>query len=121
MKKFLKITKKIKNFNNKSIEVSGDKSLSIRFAILASLAKGKSRAINLLNSEDVINTLNALKKLGVSIKNNKKFCEIEGKGLNGFNYKNNLTLDAGNSATAARLLTATLIRSNKIIKITGDK
>jgi 3-phosphoshikimate 1-carboxyvinyltransferase len=120
MKKFVNIKKKINNFKNKSIKVSGDKSLSIRFAILAALAKGKSKAINLLNSEDVINTLSALKKLGVSIKNNKKICEIEGRGLNGFKYKNNLTLDVGNSATAARLLIATLIRSKKTIKVTGD-
>ena len=45
---------------------------------------------NLLLSEDVINTLNCLKKLGVKIKINKNFCEIIGLGLNGFKYKKNL-------------------------------
>ena len=67
-------------------------------------------------------TPNIIKVLrqGSSIKNNKKICEIEGRGLNGFKYKNNLTLDVGNSATAARLLIATLIRSKKTIKVTGD-
>ena len=120
MTKFLNIKKKIRIFKNRTIEVDGDKSLSIRFAILAALAKGKSQAFNLLNSEDVISTLNALKKLGVKIKNNKKICEINGSGLNSFKFKKNLTLDAGNSATAARLLTSILAGSKKTIKITGD-
>ena len=68
MKKSIHIKNKINVYKNKSIKVSGDKSLSIRFAILASLAEGKSKATNLLNSEDVISTLNCLKKLGVAIK-----------------------------------------------------
>ena len=68
MKKLIQIKNKINVYKNKSIKVSGDKSLSIRFAILASLAEGKSKAKNLLNSEDVISTLNCLKKLGVAIK-----------------------------------------------------
>ena len=120
MTKLININKKINFYKNKSIKVSGDKSLSIRFAILASLAKGKSRATNLLNSEDVISTLNCLKKLGIIVKFNKKFCEINGKGLSGYNYKSNLTLNAGNSGTAARLLMAALVKSKNIIKITGD-
>ena len=120
MKKLIQINKKINFYKNKSIEVSGDKSLSIRFAILASLARGKSKAINLLYSEDVISCLNCLKKLGVSIKFNKKSCEITGKGLNSYNYKKNLTLHAGNSGTTARLLMAALVKSKNIIKITGD-
>ena len=120
MKKLIHINKKINVYKNKSIKVSGDKSLSIRFAILASLAVGKSKATNLLNSEDVISTLNCLKKLGVTIKYDKKFCEITGKGLSGFNNKKNLTLNAGNSGTAARLLMAALVKSKNTIKITGD-
>ena len=120
MKKSININKKINVYKNKSIKVSGDKSLSIRFAILASLAEGKSKAKNLLNSEDVISTLNCLKKLGVIIRYNKKFCEIRGKGLDGFNNKKNLILNAGNSGTAARLLMAALVRTKNTITITGD-
>ena len=120
MKTSIHIKKKINVYKNKTIKVSGDKSLSIRFAILASLAVGKSKATNLLNSEDVISTLSCLKKLGIIIKYNKKFCEITGKGLSGFNNKKNLTLNAGNSGTAARLLMAALVKSKNIVKITGD-
>ena len=43
------IKKKIKNFNKK-ISVSGDKSLSIRWILFASLANGVSKAQNLLIS-----------------------------------------------------------------------
>ena len=70
------INKKIKQFKKK-ITIEGDKSLSIRFALLASQAIGKSRAYNLLESEDVLSTLNCLKKLGVQVEWNKKnnFCE----------------------------------------------
>ena len=67
MSKPITIKNKIKNFKKK-ISVEGDKSLSIRFALLASQALGKSKAYNLLRSEDVLNTLKCLKKLGISIK-----------------------------------------------------
>ena len=53
----IKIKNTIKPFN-KILEIEGDKSLSIRWALLASQAKGKSKSINLLKSEDVLSTLN---------------------------------------------------------------
>ena len=103
MKDILKINKTIKPFNKK-IQMEGDKSLSIRWALIASQANGKSTSYNLLKSEDVISTLNCLKKLGVKVKNFKNRCEILGVGLNGFKYKKNLTLDCGNSGTLSRLI-----------------
>ena len=120
MKNFIKINEKINSFNKK-IEIDGDKSLSIRWALLASQAEGKSRAYKLLKSEDVISTLNCLKKLGIKINLKNDFCEIHGKGLNGYTYKKNLSLNAGNSGTLGRLLLGLLIHSKKKIKITGDK
>ena len=86
MKNSLKINEIIKPFNKK-LEIEGDKSLSIRWALLASQALGKSKAYNLLKSEDVINTLNFLKKLGIKVKFSKNYCEIFGVGINGFKYK----------------------------------
>ena len=113
------IKKKLKNFN-KIINIEGDKSLSIRWALLASQAKGKSRSLNLLKSEDILTTLNCLKKLGVKIKFLKNICEINGVGLNGFKYRNNTTLDAGNSGTFGRLIMGYLVHSKKKIKLVGD-
>ena len=120
MKNLISINKKINKFNKK-ITVSGDKSLSIRFALLASQALGKSKAFNLLKSEDVISTLNCLKKLGVQINLKKNYCEINGNGINSFKYKKNLVLNAGNSGTLGRLLLGLLIRSPYKIKLIGDK
>ena len=71
MKNSIKISRQIQSFN-KSINVEGDKSLSIRWALLASQARGKSVSQNLLRSEDVLNTLKCLKKLGIKIYLKKK-------------------------------------------------
>jgi 3-phosphoshikimate 1-carboxyvinyltransferase len=116
----IKINDKIKPFN-KVIDIEGDKSLSIRWALLASQAKGKSKSVNLLLSEDVLNTLKCLEKLGVKIKLKKNKCEIIGNGINSFNYKKNITLDAGNSGTLGRLIMGLLVHSKKRVKIIGDK
>ena len=115
-----KINNTIKPFN-KILEIEGDKSLSIRWALLASQAKGKSKSINLLKSEDVLSTLNCLRKLGVRVKLKKNICEIYGLGLNGYKYKKNITLNAGNSGTLARLIMGLLIHAKNEIKIIGDK
>ena len=114
------IHKNIKPFN-KIIKIEGDKSLSIRWALIASQASGKSTSYNLLKSEDVLSTLNCLKKLGIKIRIFKNRCEIFGLGINGFKLKKNITLNAGNSGTLARLIMGLLVHSNYKIKIVGDR
>ncbi len=114
------INEKIRKFN-KEIIVPGDKSLSIRFVLLASVAIGKSVAYNILRSQDVLSSLNAIKKLGIKYNLNKKNCEIYGKGLDGFNFKNNTKIDAGNSGTLSRLIFGLLINSKNSIILKGDK
>ncbi len=120
MSNFIKIKNKINKFNKK-ISIDGDKSLSIRWALLSSQSLKKCKASNLLLSEDVVSTLNCLKKLGVKVRISKNFCEIIGLGLNGFKYKNNLVLNAGNSGTLGRLIMGLLVHSKKEIKLKGDK
>ncbi len=120
MQNYLTIKEKIKNFK-KTILVSGDKSISIRWVLFASLANGISRARNLLISEDVTTAIQAVKKLGIkTIYRNKEFI-IYGKGISGFKYKKNLVINSGNSATLGRLLLGLLINSNHKIKLIGDK
>ena len=63
MKNEICINNKIKKYNE-IIKVSGDKSLSIRCVLLASQAIGISKIYNLLESEDVLNTLKSISKLG---------------------------------------------------------
>ena len=120
MLRTLIINQKIEPFK-KIIKVDGDKSLSIRWVLLASQALGISKAYNLLMSEDVSAALEAIKKLGIKVKINKSNCEIFGNGINGFNYKSGLVVDAKNSGTLGRLILGLLIRSPKRIKIIGDK
>ena len=120
MKKYVLINGKIKKFKKK-ITVSADKSLSIRWVLMAAQAVGKSIAYNLLNSEDVNNALIAVKKLGVKVIKKKNLCQINGVGLNGFSLKNNTIIDAGNSGTLARLIFGVLAKSNKTIILKGDK
>ena len=111
------------NYNvfKKTISVDGDKSISIRALLLGSQAYGKSFIENILLSEDIINSVNCLKKLGIKISLNKKNCSIYGNGLNGFEYKKNIVLDAGNSGTFARLILGLLVKSPYYIKLIGDK
>ena len=120
MGKKLLITYKHNSFK-KTIYIDGDKSISIRALLLGSQAYGKTLIENLLLSEDIINTINCLKKLGIRISLNKKICSIYGRGLNGFKYKKNIILEAGNSGTFARLILGLLIKSPHYIKVTGDK
>ncbi len=120
MKNYLNINKKIDNFK-KIISVSGDKSISIRWVLLSSLANGVSTAKNLLISEDVLAALNAIKKLGIKSKLNKNYCKIYGKGINGYNYKKKITINAENSGTLGRLILGLLINNPNNIKLIGDK
>jgi len=120
MQNKLIIKKKLKTFN-KTITVSGDKSISIRWVLLSSLANGVSKAKNLLMSEDVIAALNAIKKLGIKVKINNNLCTIYGKGFEGYNYKKKIKIDAQNSGTLGRLILGLLINTKYPIKLIGDK
>ena len=115
------IIKKKINFFKKTIRVSGDKSISIRWILFASLASGVSKAQNLLKSEDVMAAINTIRKLGIKAIISKNVCKIYGKGINGYKYKKNIIIDAKNSGTLARLILGFLINSNKKIKLIGDK
>ncbi|WP_440677380.1 3-phosphoshikimate 1-carboxyvinyltransferase [Candidatus Pelagibacter sp. HIMB1587] len=120
MSNSIKIIKKIGIFK-KIIKVPGDKSLSIRWVLFASLAEGRSKAKNLLMSEDVIAAIKAVKKLGIKVIIKKKECIIFGKGIEGYNYKKNLTINAQNSGTLGRLILGLLVNSSKPINLIGDK
>jgi 3-phosphoshikimate 1-carboxyvinyltransferase len=113
------IKKKIKRFNKK-IRISGDKSISIRWVLLSSLADGVSKAKNLLISEDVMAAIRAIKQLGIKVTLKRNHCIIYGKGIDGYKYKKNLTINSENSGTLGRLIMGLLINTPKSIKIIGD-
>ena len=114
------ISSKIESGISGNVLIPGDKSISHRSIILPSISKGISEISNILWSDDVINTINALKKMGVDIKENKSNLIINGKGLESLRKpKNDIYL--GNSGTSARLLTGLLASQNFYSKLTGDK
>ena len=115
------VLKKKINIFNKKIYIPGDKSLSIRWALIASLSSGISKAQNLLMSEDVMATLKAIKSLGIKVSYNNKICKIYGLGVNGYRYKKGIIINAQNSGTLGRLIPGLLIDTPVPIKIIGDK
>ncbi len=111
---------KVSNFNRK-ISIPGDKSISIRWVLISSLASGVSKAKNLLMSDDVLAAIKSIKKLGVKVVNKKGVCKIYGVGMNGYNYKKSIVLNAKNSGTLGRLIAGILIDTPFPIKIVGDE
>ena len=114
------LKKKISNFDKK-ILIPGDKSISIRWVLISSLANGISKASNILMSEDVKASIQAVRKLGVKVILKDNACTIHGVGINGYKYKKNLIINAQNSGTLGRLISGILIDTPVPIKIIGDK
>ena len=113
---------KIDDFN-KNIEVDSDKSISIRSFLIGSICQNISYVTNVLESHDVLSTINCLKKLGVKIvKKDTGNYLIKGRGLGSYHAKKNLLLNFGNSGTLARLLIGILSTTPGInVKMTGDR
>ena len=86
-----------------SIKISGDKSISHRALIFASLSTGRVKISNLLESDDVMRTLNVLKELGIKIVKQEKYWLVYGNGTGGY-IQPSQTLDCGNSGTTSRLM-----------------
>ena len=112
----LKSNKSIKGI----IRVPGDKSISHRILIIASMAIGTTKIKGLSYSEDINNLIKNLKLLGVKIKRKKELTIISGVGVGGLSStKNNLNM--GNSGTATRLMLGILCNQDFKIKFIGDK
>ena len=114
---------KFVNKANKSltgeIEVAPDKSISHRSIIFASLANGVTKIYNLLEGEDVLNTINAMKLMGVEITKKVDHYEVIGSGIAGLCEPDNI-IDMGNSGTSSRLLAGLVCPYNFTSFFTGD-
>ena len=114
------IKKRIKKFN-KTIKIPSDKSLSIRALILASQCIGISKIKNLLQSEDVLSCIKALKKLGVKIEKKNNIFLVYGNGLNSFKIRKKITkIYVGNSGTFSRLISGSLATQLGKFYLYGD-
>jgi 3-phosphoshikimate 1-carboxyvinyltransferase len=97
------LLKKTFRLNSVVISVPGDKSLSHRFVIFASLAKGKSECTGFLEAEDPLHTMECFRKLGVSFqKTGPGRFQAESPGLGGLKSPDSV-LDFGNGGTGIRL------------------
>jgi 3-phosphoshikimate 1-carboxyvinyltransferase len=104
-----------------SIVVPGDKSISHRAAVIGALASGGTEVSGFLEAEDCLNTLAALKALGVEVTRKEPGqYRIEGAGLEGLQEPDTV-LDCGNSGTAARLLLGVLAGQPFWAMLTGDR
>jgi len=102
------------------ISVPGDKSISHRAIIFASLAEGDSKITNLLNADDVMSTLNAFRAMGVEIHDDDTSVIVKGVGIRGLKEPDDI-INAGNSGTTIRLLSGLLSGQKFFSVITGDK
>ncbi len=112
------ISYKSRNLNG-IIEPPADKSISHRALLFSALAVGKSKISNLLNSEDVLNMVKALRVLGVKITKKSNTYIVNGSGLTGFKTPNK-HIDCGNSGTLARILMGAIGGSEIFVTLTGD-
>ena len=102
------------------IELSSDKSLSIRSIIFASIAYGVSTIKIKSPGEDARTAIEAVKALGIKIIRNKDLYRVYGLGI-GYKSKKALKISFNNSGTTLRLLTPLIAGSNINSIISGDK
>ena len=112
------------SFNNRSLIKGkyfppGDKSISHRILILAGQVVGKSKISNLLQGEDVINTLKAMRLLGVQIFKTDTHYEVFGIPPGGLIQPKKI-IDFGNSGTGIRLISGLISSNNIEVKLIGD-
>lgn len=101
------------------VELPGDKSISHRYAILASLAEGTSEIRNYSPAADCASTLECFRRLGIEIDASRERVRIVGKGLDGLKAPRK-TIDAENSGSTIRMVSGVLAGQPFTSKITGD-
>jgi 3-phosphoshikimate 1-carboxyvinyltransferase len=102
-----------------TVAVPGDKSISHRSLICASLARGVSYLRGVLDSADVNSTAEALRALGVEISPLGATCTVRGRGLRELAAPRD-ALDCGNSGTTARLLAGVVAGHPFAARFVGD-
>ncbi|MEE9265447.1 MAG: 3-phosphoshikimate 1-carboxyvinyltransferase, partial [Gammaproteobacteria bacterium] len=103
-----------------SIAVPGDKSISHRSVIFASIADGDSEISGFLEGEDTLATAAAMAAMGVPMEGPRQGrLRVQGVGLRGLRAPAG-SLDLGNSGTAMRLLPGVLVGQDFDVTLRGD-
>jgi 3-phosphoshikimate 1-carboxyvinyltransferase len=103
-----------------TVSLPGDKSLSHRAALIASLAAGRSQIENFLVSGVTSRLLEALTSLGITWKLDGTTLVLDGKGLGGFSVPFG-PLNCGNSASTMRFLAGALAAAGTPAVLDGSK
>src|SRR4051794_28189457 len=106
-----------------AVSVPGDKSISHRYAMLASIAEGDSKIYNYSTGADCQSTLSCMRTLGINFEfaeeEGRRVLTVHGNGPDGLRAP--LTeLDAGNSGSTIRMLSGILAAQPFETRITGD-
>ncbi len=101
-----------------SVNVPGDKSISQRVAMLASLAEGTSKVTGYLNGEDARSTLSAMEQMGAKAEFRDNALYIT--GVNGQLQQPAEPLNMGNSGTGTRLLAGLVAGAGIEVTMIGD-
>jgi 3-phosphoshikimate 1-carboxyvinyltransferase len=102
------------------VRVPGDKSVSHRAVMLASISEGRSEIKGFLSAGDTLRSAKAFESMGIKIEGlGTERLVIDGKGLNGLKEPGDV-LDLGNSGTSMRLLAGLLSGQRFFSVLTGD-
>ncbi len=102
------------------VRLPGDKSISHRYAMIASLAEGPSKITNYSTGADCHSTLGCVRALGIEVEEQGTTVTIQGGGLNGWNAPSG-DLDAGNSGSTIRMMSGLLAGQSFTSRIFGDE
>lgn len=93
----------------------GSKSLTNRALLLAAIAQGDSTLEGILESDDTLIMLNALRLLGVEIDHDRENHRMNVKGCGGLFPRRDAEFNVGNSGTTARFLTAAIALAPELL------
>ena len=102
------------------IRLPGDKSISHRYAMLASVADGVSTIRNYSSGADCLSTLACLRGLGVPVTVDGLDVTVTGVGLQGYRTPD-ADLDAGNSGSTIRMLSGLIAGQRVHARLIGDE
>ncbi|MGB7759364.1 MAG: 3-phosphoshikimate 1-carboxyvinyltransferase [Bryobacteraceae bacterium] len=102
------------------LTLPGDKSISHRYALIASIAEGATRIRNYSTGADCHSTLGCVRALGIEVEGGGAGFVIHGRGLDGLRQAAG-DLDAGNSGSTIRMISGILAAQPFASRLIGDE
>jgi 3-phosphoshikimate 1-carboxyvinyltransferase len=102
------------------VRLPGDKSISHRYGMLASVAEGVTTIHNYSSGADCHSTLGCVRSLGIEVEVDGRDVKVHGRGLHGYRAPVG-DLDAGNSGSTIRMLSGLLAGQPFTSRLIGDE